>query len=66
MKQRKYCDKLIENYKSVIVLEHQFGWPIFFNSFKTVLFECPTFFMTYFVCETYMFVFLKVQENLCD
>ena len=48
VRQRKYCDKLAENFKSVFVCNIIMVGLLYFNFFKTSLFEWPTFSMTYF------------------
>ena len=48
VKQRKYCDKLAENLKSVFVCNIIMVGLFYFNFFKILLFEWPTFSMTYF------------------
>ena len=48
MRQREYCDKLAENFKSVFVCNIRMVGVFYLNFFITVLFEWPTFSMTYF------------------
>ena len=48
VRQRKYCDKLAENFKSVFVCNIIMAGLFYFNFFKMLLLKWPTFSMTYF------------------